>query len=499
MQRRIEQPDADRMTLHDLEELHEIGALHRQQPRQSRRPVGRAVGKDHLAHHHEPVVGEEHVLGPAEADALRLELPRDERIGGRVGIGAHADVAHLVGPGEELAEAAVERGREHGRLARERLARRAVHGDEVALAEDAPVGRHETALARIEPDLGGAHDARQAEAPRDHGGMARDAAALGQHARRAVHAADILGRGLAPDEDAGLAARGRGLRRLRGEDDPAHRRPGAGRNAAGEAVAPPARIDLRMQKLGERARLDPEERLGAGDDLIVGQRHRDAEPRPRGALHLHRVEHRQVAVLDGEFDLHLLAQAGAADRAVAAEGREDLGRALLERGTARILREIERLGLAVPGARAVEEAPRHLRDAGGGIDELDHARARDPLPQILRHLLHDEAEPRLGGGALRLPEEPGGRSLPGPRHRAQHFGELLCGILREGLVHLLGPGMERRAERLGGGAAGLEHLGIEAGHMDRIALDEAEIDRVGRLPRHGCARAPRGGPRSCRC
>ena len=45
-----------------------------QQPVERSAPVGFAVRQDHLLHDRQPLVAEEHVLGAAEADALRAEL-----------------------------------------------------------------------------------------------------------------------------------------------------------------------------------------------------------------------------------------------------------------------------------------------------------------------------------------------------------------------------------------------------------------------------------------
>src|SRR6185436_10633187 len=48
-------------------------------------------GVDHLAHADDPLLGEEHVLGAAEADAVRAEEPRRARVVRRVGVRAHAE------------------------------------------------------------------------------------------------------------------------------------------------------------------------------------------------------------------------------------------------------------------------------------------------------------------------------------------------------------------------------------------------------------------------
>jgi hypothetical protein len=64
------------------------------------------VGEDHLAHGADAVLLEEHVLGAAEPDALGAELERDAGVVRGIGIGAHAERAHRVGPAHQRAELA---------------------------------------------------------------------------------------------------------------------------------------------------------------------------------------------------------------------------------------------------------------------------------------------------------------------------------------------------------------------------------------------------------
>ena len=80
VQRRIEQPDRDRQALHDLEQLDEIRALHRQQLRQRGAAGLLVLGEDHLAHGADAGLLEEHVLGAAKADAFGAELDGGARV-----------------------------------------------------------------------------------------------------------------------------------------------------------------------------------------------------------------------------------------------------------------------------------------------------------------------------------------------------------------------------------------------------------------------------------
>ena len=98
VQGRVEQPDRDRVARHRPQDALEVGLLERQQPVERAAAAGLVGGHDHLAHHGEPLVAEEHVLGAAQADPLGAELARPDRILGRVGVRAHPEPADLVGP-----------------------------------------------------------------------------------------------------------------------------------------------------------------------------------------------------------------------------------------------------------------------------------------------------------------------------------------------------------------------------------------------------------------
>ena len=76
MQRRIEQADRHRQAGHDLEELGEIAALHRQKLGERGAAALLVIGQDHLAHGDDAVGFEEHMFGAAEADAFGAEFAR---------------------------------------------------------------------------------------------------------------------------------------------------------------------------------------------------------------------------------------------------------------------------------------------------------------------------------------------------------------------------------------------------------------------------------------
>ena len=92
VQRRVEQPDRGRQPVHGLEDLHEVAALQRLQRVQCRLPRRVVVGQDEPLDELPPLA-EEHVLGAAQADALRAESDRAGRVLAVVGVGPHAQAA----------------------------------------------------------------------------------------------------------------------------------------------------------------------------------------------------------------------------------------------------------------------------------------------------------------------------------------------------------------------------------------------------------------------
>ena len=133
---------------HRLEDPLEVGLLHRQQLVErdaARRLVAR---QDHLLHDRQPVLGHEHVLGAAEADALGAELARLGGVLGRVRVRAHAQPAELVGPVEDRAEVLVDRRRHEPDRADDDPAGAAVDRDHVADVEHVLADRHRPRAAR---------------------------------------------------------------------------------------------------------------------------------------------------------------------------------------------------------------------------------------------------------------------------------------------------------------------------------------------------------------
>ncbi len=214
MQRRIEQPDRHRQPLHDLEQLDEIGALHRQQLRQRGAPGLFVLGENHLAHGADPGFLEEHVLGAAKPDAFTAEFDGGARIFRRIRVDANPELADLIGPAHQRAEFARQFRLDHRHPSGQHLAQRSVDGDDVAGLEGTRADAH-GAAAVIDTDGAAAGDAGLAHAARDHRGVRGHAAARGQNAFRRVHAVNVFGAGLDPHQN-DLAAIGLQFRGLVG-------------------------------------------------------------------------------------------------------------------------------------------------------------------------------------------------------------------------------------------------------------------------------------------
>ena len=98
VQRRVQQTNRDRKALHFFVKTNEVLLLERKQLIQITLPVFARTSQDHLLHDGDTILGEEHMLGAAQADALRAEASGDPRLVRDVGIGPHPQSSNLVRP-----------------------------------------------------------------------------------------------------------------------------------------------------------------------------------------------------------------------------------------------------------------------------------------------------------------------------------------------------------------------------------------------------------------
>ena len=157
--------------------------------------------------------------------------------------------------------------------------------------------------SRIDTEALHAAYAGRAHAAGDHGGVARLAAMAGEDALRHRHALQVIGIGLPAHQDDAAPLLDRGHRVVGGEHDLAHRGAGARIEAASQHVVGRRGIELRMQQLVELGGIDARHGLLARDEALVHHIDGDLEGRRGGALAHARLQHPQLALLDGELDI----------------------------------------------------------------------------------------------------------------------------------------------------------------------------------------------------
>jgi hypothetical protein len=227
VQRRVEQPDGDRQAVHGPQDPEEVLPLQRQQRREGGALLLLGLGQhqvlDQLA-----AVAEEHVLGPAQADAAGAVPPGPLGVLRGVGVGADAEPPARVGVldepvhrlhevvavlGRQLAlEVLLDRARRHGHRAEEHRAGGAVQAEDVALADHHVADRRGPRLG-VDLEVLRAADAGLAHAAGHDGRVAGLAAAAGEDALRRDHPGQVVGVGLPPDQSHRPPAGGRRDRR----------------------------------------------------------------------------------------------------------------------------------------------------------------------------------------------------------------------------------------------------------------------------------------------
>ena len=331
VQRRIEQADVHRQTVHDAEDREEVAALDGEQLRERALAARGIAGEDHLAYGADAFRLEEHVLGATETDAFGAELARDRGVVRRVGVAAHLQAAHAIRPRHQRLElAGLAARRDHRHAPEEDLAGRAVERDPVA-AVHAVLADVEQPRIVADVELARAGDAGFSHAARDDRRVRRLAAAGGENAFRDLHAVDVLGRRLDADEDH-LAAGGGGLGRLVGAEDDLTRR-GARRRryAARQQLLLGVRIDAGMEELVDRRRIDAADRGLAIDQALADHVHGDLHRRRRRTLAVPCLQHPQAAALDRELEVLHVAVVALEETRRLLELREAARHRLLER------------------------------------------------------------------------------------------------------------------------------------------------------------------------
>ena len=491
VQRGIQETDGDRQALHGLIDALEVGLLHRLQNSQSGLTLLHGVGADHSADGGNAVCVKEHVLGPAQADALSAELPGLGGVVGGVGIGADLQAAVLVGPAHDPAELAADRGVHRGDGAVVDLAGGTVDGQPVAFVEGL-AGELKLLILLVHLDGAAAGDAALAHAAGHHGRVGGHAAPHSQDALSSFHALDILRRGLQPDQDHLLAALGPGLGVLSGEDDLAAG--GAGRGGQGAAdhggLLQHLAVKLGMQQGVQGAGIDHGHGLLFVDHPLVHQVAGDLERSSRGALAVAGLQHIELAVLHGELHVLHIVIVILQDLANLLELGEGLGELFAHfadgHGSPDAGHHVLALGIG-------QELTEQLLLAGGGVAGEGHAGAA-----VVAHVAEGHGLDVDGGapgvGDVVVPAvHVGAGVVPGAEHGLDGAHQLLLGVGGEVCADLgLVLGLELAGQLLQvvgsqlhvlGDAAGLLHLVDELlkvllahfHHYVGVHLDEAAV------------------------
>ena len=316
VQRRIDEADGDRESIHRLEDADEVAALERQKLVQSFNSSFPAVGEDHflngalafLALLREFEVGEEHVLGAAEADAFGAEFAGLAGILRRVGIGANSESAYGVGPLHQCLICRRERWRDEIHLAGVDEALTAIERDPFAFLDGLAADGHGLRLI-VNVELFGADDAALAPAAGDDCGVRSFTSSGGEDSLCDGHSADIFGAGFAANKNDLFALLGPFLGVVSGEDDLADCGAGYGVDAGAED----ARFERLLVELGvddgiEEAldifRFYSKYGFFLRDQFFIGHVDGHLEGCGRSALAGAGLEHVELSVFNGE--LHVL-------------------------------------------------------------------------------------------------------------------------------------------------------------------------------------------------
>ena len=309
VQRRVEQADGDGQAVHLAQDVLEVGLLGHPKGLQRLFFLLVGFGQDHGPHDGEAVLGQEHVLGAAQAHTLSAELPGVLGIGTVVGIGAHleatdalATLADHVGPAQDDMELLRRFRRRHGQCPQHHFAGGAIDGDDIA-ALHGDIAHAEGAFTEL--DLLGPHHRWRAPSSGHHGGVTHQTASGGEDAFGHQHAVDVFGAGLRTHQDhrRALVALGHGI--VSGEHHGTNGGAGRSAQAFGEHLG--LACELGMQHLIQGVSRDPQYRFFSGNlplglaRWLGGHVHRHAQGGRTGALAHPGLQHPELALFDGEL------------------------------------------------------------------------------------------------------------------------------------------------------------------------------------------------------
>ena len=435
MERRIQQADGHRATLHGLVDGLEVTLLHGLELLERLLALLQGLGNDHLADGGDAVGIKEHVLGTAQANALGAEVHSLLGVLGGVGVGAHLERAVLVSPAHEAAELTGDGGLGGGDGFAVNVAGGAVDGDPVAFLVDL-AGQLKLLVGLVHLDGAAAGDAAGAHAAGDDGGVRGHAAADGEHALGVVHALDVLGRGLQAHQDDLVSLLGPLGGVVGVEDDLA----AGGAGGSGETLSHGLgllegfHVKLGMEEAVEALGLDHQHGFLLGDHALVHQVAGDLEGGGSGTLAVTGLEHEELLVLNGE--LHVLHVA-----VVVLQGGADLGELLIDLGHD-LGQLVDGLGGAHAGDHVLalgvhEELTKELLLAGGGVAGKGDAGTGGLAHVAEDHLLDVDGSAPGGGDVVHAAVVDGAGVVPAAEDGLDGAHELLLGILGELLAQLV--------------------------------------------------------------
>ncbi|GAA3235204.1 hypothetical protein GCM10020256_52900 [Streptomyces thermocoprophilus] len=369
-----------------------------------------------------------------------------------------------------------DRGRYDGYLTEVHLAVGAVDGDEVALLHDVAAGHGHPPALGVDLQLLGTADTGLAHAARDDGRVGGLAAAGGEDALGRDHAVEVVGVGLAADEDDLLTGAGPLDGGVRVEDGLADGGARRGGDASGDLLDLGVLVEAGEHQLGELGAGDPLEGLGLVDQALVDELGRDPEGGGRGALADAGLEHPQLAALDGELDV-------AEILVVVLQGLHDRHQFVV-RLLVDLLQLGERHGVADAGddvlaLGVLQVVAVDALVAGGGVAGEGDAGAGVGAQVAEDHGADVDGGAEVVRDALLAAVELGAVAVPGVEDRADGEVHLLARVLREVaaglLLHDLLEGGDQLFE-VGGLQVGVDRdllglLGLVEGVLEEVAVD----------------------------
>ena len=264
--------------------------------------------EDHTTESNDAVFREEHMLGTAEADTFCAEANGDLCIARRIGIGANAHGAILVGECHDFSKRSGEFGIACFDAAFVDLAGRTVKRDPIAFAESDVTNLNGLGLG-IDNGIAATGYAALTHTTSHHCCVGGHAAASGEDALCRDHAGDVFRRCFGTAENNFLAELGPCFSIFSGEDDLAGCHAGRGREAGSNCLGVlfSHSVEYRVEELIKLLGLHTKHGCLFVNKTFFHEVGGDTHGSGSGALAVTGLEHVEFAIFDGELHvLHIL-------------------------------------------------------------------------------------------------------------------------------------------------------------------------------------------------